>query len=119
MVEKTEKLKDKYPLLFNKQNKKLNKRYELAWNDTKKIASILKEKYGAEKVIVFGSLLKKNKFHKRSDIDLAVKGIEDHIFYEAYGKIIGEYTDFEVDLIDMKDCKKSLLKVIKEEGKEI
>ncbi|MFW5795287.1 MAG: nucleotidyltransferase domain-containing protein, partial [Bacillota bacterium] len=61
----------------------------------------------------------KSRFHKRSDIDIAVKGIDDELFYEAYGEIIGKYTDFKVDLIDMQDCKESLLTVIQKEGKEI
>ena len=119
MTDKSLKLKDKYPLLFKYNDKKLNKRHKLAWKDTKKISKILKEKYKAEKVIIFGSLLDKNRFHKRSDIDIAVKGIDDGLFYEAYGEIIGKHTDFKVDLIDLKDCKNSLLEVIKEEGKEI
>lgn len=119
MAAKSKNLKEEYPLLFKKNEKALNKRYESAWDDIKKIAKMLKEKYGAEKVIVFGSLLNKKRFHKRSDIDLAVKGIDDELFYEAYGKIIGKYTDFEVDLVDIEDCKESLLKVINKEGKEI
>lgn len=119
MAAKSKNLKEEYPLLFKKNEKALNKRYESAWDDIKKIAKMLKEKYGAEKVIVFGSLLNKKRFHKRSDIDLAVKGIDDELFYEAYGKIIGKYTDFKVDLVDIEDCKESLLKVINKEGKEI
>ena len=112
-------IRDKYPLLFKDNQEKIDKKFDLAWREVREIAHLLKNKYDVEKVIVFGSLLDKDRFHLSSDIDLAVEGIDDSVFYKAYGEIIGEYTDFKVDLVDLKDCKESLLDVIKNEGREI
>lgn len=114
-----EDIKKKYPLLFEDKKKEINRMYEDSWNQARKIAKILKNKYGAETIIVFGSMTEKNRFHKRSDIDLAVEGIPDEKFYEAYGEITGKLSDFKVDLVDIKDCKKSLLSAIEKEGIKI
>ncbi len=109
------KIREEYPLLFTGEQE-VDKRYEEAWKEIGKLAGVLREKYKAEKVIVFGSLIDKERFHKYSDIDLAVKGIPDDKFYKAYGEITGLSNDFHVDLVDINDCKESLFEVIKKEG---
>lgn len=48
----------------------------------KAIGKGLTDKFQADKVILFGSLAK-NKMTKNSDIDIAVWGIPDKIFYKA------------------------------------
>lgn len=113
------KIVEKYPLLFKNDNNKIEERYNLAWKQVRHIAQILKKNYGATRVLVFGSLTDKNKFSKNSDIDLAVKGIEDRVFYKVYSEITRKYTDFDIDLVDIKDCRKSLLKKIEKEGIQV
>lgn len=109
-------IKKEYPLLFENNEKEINERFDEAWAQVYLISDLLKTKYKAEKVIVFGSLTEKQRFHKRSDIDIAVSGIADENFYKAYGEIIGKVSMIEVDLVDTNDCRDSLLAVIKEEG---
>lgn len=110
--------KDKYPYLFKSEDDKFNLEasYQKAWSNAKKAAEILKKDYGAHEVWIFGSLTNKNKFHKRSDIDLAEAGIPDSQYYSAFAAITRVIKDFEIDLVDMNDCKKYIKKSIKKEG---
>ena len=114
-----EDLKEKYPLLFEDKTKEINNRFKLAWKNAKLISKLLKEKYNADTIIVYGSLTDKKRFHKRSDIDLAVSGIANEKFYKAYGEITSKFTDFDIDFVDLQDCKESLLTSIKKEGIKI
>lgn len=67
--------KQKYPLTFTKGTFKkepfLAERYEAAWKIAKKAATVLKNNYGARRVVVFGSLTERSAFTRWSDIDLA------------------------------------------------
>ncbi len=110
----------RYPLTFAKDvDPSLSRRYKIAWNTARDAANILKQKYKADKVVVFGSLLYKSRFNKWSDIDLAVWGVPDNRFYAAVGEIIGLDSKFKIDVVDYNDCKSSLQKVIKNEGIEV
>lgn len=111
-------IKEKYPLLFQgrKPGEDLDARYHRAWQGVRIAADILKKEYGAEKVWVFGSLTQRDRFDQKSDIDLAEVGIPDDKFYSAVAAITRAVRDFEIDLVDMKNCQDSLKKVIEEEG---
>ena len=109
-------IKKEYPLLFENNEKEIDKRFKLAWEKVYLISDLLKTEYKAKTVIVFGSLTEKQRFHKKSDIDIAVTGIANDKFYEAYGKIIGKISSIEIDLVDVNDCRDSLLNVINKEG---
>jgi len=70
------------------------------------------KKYNVAKIYLFGS----NLDHKResNDIDLAVEGISDSLFFKFYSELIFSLSK-PVDLVDLK--KKSLLSsIVKSEG---
>jgi len=70
------------------------------------------KRYNISKLYLFGSNIDDNK--NPNDIDLAVDGIEDSLFFKFYGELIFSLSK-SVDLIDLK--KKSLLnEMIKSEG---
>lgn len=46
------------------------------------------QNYGATRVILFGSLCRPEKFHERSDIDLAVSGISSEKFIRASADVM-------------------------------
>ena len=50
-------------------------RKSLAWKMARIASNILKEKYGAKKVVLFGSLANEKRFTPWSDIDLSVSGL--------------------------------------------
>ena len=118
----TENKEKSYPYLFKKsekEKKKLKKKHQKAREEAEKAASILKEEFKVEKVWLFGSILQEEKFHERSDIDLAASGIPPEMFYKALGKIMRKVEGFQVDLVDMDDARESLRKRIKREGEVI
>lgn len=68
--------------------------------DIKKAIAILKEN-GAKEVFIFGSIAN-GKFNKNSDIDIAVKGINEEKFYKVASMLMFELEN-EFDLIDLDD----------------
>ncbi|MBW1888462.1 MAG: nucleotidyltransferase domain-containing protein [Deltaproteobacteria bacterium] len=97
----------------------LTKRREDALKIARKASGLLRKKYGAAKVVFFGSLAHEEWFSFWSDIDLAVWGIEPELFYGAVALVTGLSEKFKIDLVDIEDCKQSLRKIIDEEGIEI
>ena len=70
------------------------------------------QKYSISKLYLFGSNLKDKR--DSNDIDIAVDGITDSLFFKFYGELIFSLSK-PVDLIDLK--KKTLLnEMIKSEG---
>ena len=68
--------------------------------DIKKATKILKEN-GASEVFIFGSIAN-GKFNENSDIDIAVKGLEEKDFYRVASILMFELEN-EFDLIDLDD----------------
>jgi len=85
----------------------------------KKVADMLRTKYGAKKILLFGSLVKDGYLDERTDIDLLVDGIgtEDVLRAGFDAWIAAE--PFDVDLIPVRKARKSLLKVARKEGVEL
>lgn len=64
---------------------------------------ILLEKYHWDKAYIFGSLVRPNRFHAGSDIDIALSGLNK---FELYG-FIGEISailDRDVDVVRLEEC---------------
>lgn len=68
--------------------------------DIEKAVKILKEN-GAKEVFIFGSIANGN-FNGNSDIDIAVKGINEKEFYKVASILMFELEN-EFDLIDLDD----------------
>lgn len=82
------------------------------------IATELKNRFGASRVMLFGSLAR-NDFNRWSDIDLAVWGVSPADYYRAVAFATGFSNSFKVDLVDGEDCSESLRQHILKEGVEI
>lgn len=106
-----------------KQKQQAVQRRKKALQVARKLARVLKEKYGVQKVYLFGSCVEKEYFHLRSDIDLAVQGLAPEKFLAAYTDMnFGEgelWHEFKVDLVDLERCSENWRKRILEFGKEI
>ena len=90
-----------------------------AWDIAKKAAELLRKKFGAGKVLVFGSLTDEKWFGPWSDIDLAAWNIPPEKFYAAVAAVTGLSSSLGVDLVDIGDCRPKLRQVIEKEGIEI
>jgi len=79
------------------------------------LARELRSRFGAERVVLFGSLAR-GEFSGRSDIDLAVWGIPPGEFYRAVAFASGCSKVWAVDLVDAEDCSEALRRNIEPEG---
>jgi len=82
-------------------------------------AALLKSQFGASQVILFGSLARRGLFHRRSDVDLAVAGIENRIFWRAWAALDALGHEFEINLVDMEMALPALRQEIEREGIEL
>ena len=82
-------------------------------------ADLLRKKFGATKVAIFGSLAHDEWFSPWSDIDIGVEGIEAESFYSAVAAVTGLSPVFRIDLVDVDDCKPTIRRAIEKEGIEI
>lgn len=84
----------------------------------KKIAEELVKRFGAKRVVLFGSLARGD-FSSWSDIDLAVWGIPAAKFFKAVSFASGISDVWKVDLVDVQDCTSTLKEIILKEGTEL
>lgn len=76
-------------------------------------AALLKTAYGAEQVVLFGSLARQDIFDERSDVDLAVQGLDEQIYYRALARLMNMQPDIDIDLIRMEEAQPNLLGAIR------
>jgi uncharacterized protein len=111
----TTKWKDYHPFRRKRNHMALTSDADAAGRVARKIAHELVGRFGASKVVLFGSLARGD-FKDRSDIDLAVWGIPSALYFRAVAFATGFSPDWRVDIIDADECPPSLLTVITEEG---
>jgi len=79
-----------YPEIKEKQLKTDSDRRRVhAWKAARAASHILKDRFGASRVVLFGSLSRSSGFTERSDIDLAAWGIPPDKFYRAVADVTG------------------------------
>ncbi len=61
----------------------------------------LAARYGFERAYVFGSLAKKGRFQKTSDVDLAVEGLTDEKYFTFWAEL-SELVGREVDVVQIE-----------------
>lgn len=98
------------------ERKKLDERFERAWEVARHGADLLRSQFEAEKVVVFGSLTNRELFHIRSDIDLAVWGMSDEQCWRAWGVLLDLSPEFSVDLVNVETAPERICQTIETEG---
>jgi uncharacterized protein len=76
----------------------------------KTAAQILKTEFSASRVVIFGSLLSQQ-FHETSDLDLAVWGLPERLYFKAVARLLS-LSDFEVDLVEVQYASPEILAAI-------
>jgi len=79
-----------------------------AWAVAREAADLLRARYGATRVLAFGSLAEGTHFSARSDIDLAAEGLRPSDHFAALGRLLTLSPDFEFDLVDLGACPRGL-----------
>lgn len=98
-------------------SEQIDVRFERAWTVARQAASLLKEKYGIDKVWLFGSLLTRRRFHRQSDIDLAVWTLDDDSWLGAIGDLQELDSEFRIEVVELIRATASIRQVVAEEGK--
>ena len=93
--------------------------WQRALETAHKTASILRERFGATRIVAFGSIAHKTLFTPWSDIDIIAWGIPASEFYKAVAVVTGLTSEFEIDLIDPDSCHSKLKQLIDLEGIEL
>ena len=90
---------------------------EEAWGKARMVAELLHNKYGARRVLVFGSLAK-NGFRDGSDIDIFAEGCSG-----SYWRMVSEAerlaSPFEVHIVCDEDASSTLVMTVTNEGVEL
>ena len=100
-------------------SKYLEERRVKALELAKKASFLLRQQYGAKKVVVFGSLAWTKYFSPWSDIDLAAWGIAPDKYFSAVAAVTGLSPDFKIDLVEPDTCREALRSSIQKYGLEI
>ena len=101
---------------WEQEEQEVAARREQAWELARQAARLLREQFGASRVVAFGSLAHEAWFGPRSDVDLAAWNIRPDRFYRAVAAVTGISPDFEVDLVDPADCRPAPRRAIEREG---
>jgi len=101
---------------WTQEQRQLAMMYERAWSVARQAGTVLREQFGARRVVVFGSLVRQNLFHSRSDVDLAVWGLEERSYYRAVAQLLDLDPAVEVDLVLAEEAPPALLRAIEREG---
>ena len=93
-------------------------RREKAWGVARAAATLLKSRYHASRVVVFGSLTRNSQFHLWSDVDIAAWGLAPGDYFEAVARVLDVGDDIKIDLVMAERCKPHIREAI-ERGTEI
>lgn len=91
-------------------------RHTHAWDVARRGAQMLKEQFGAAQVAVFGSVLRPEVFYERSDVDLAVWGLDEHLYLRAVSRLLDLDPEISVDLVEVEFAPARLREAIEQEG---
>jgi uncharacterized protein len=94
----------------------------VAWNAARAAAAVLRERYGATRVVVFGSLARGD-FSPHSDIDLVAWDVAPQRYFEAVSFLldlgadfVGAAEGFRIDVVAAEVAPAPLMREIEREG---
>jgi uncharacterized protein len=93
-------------------------RHAAAWAAARAVAAVLREQFGATRIVVFGSLVD-GVFDERSDIDMVVADVEPALFFRAWAVADRVARGFELDLVPLEDARPWLPGVLAASGVEL
>ncbi len=103
----------------NEQRQAMLQRREAGWDVARQAAKLLKEQFGATRVVAFGSLAHGAWFNAHSDIDLMAKGIPAEKFWKAWSALDPISRGFDIDLVTEEETSVKMREVIEHEGVEL
>ncbi|MCP3961004.1 MAG: nucleotidyltransferase domain-containing protein [bacterium] len=86
-----------------------------AQQTAERLARLLRDRYGARRVILVGSLAR-GEFGVGSDIDFAAEGIPDEVFFRAGADLDASAGGLHVDLVPIESAEPAFLAHMAAEG---
>ena len=102
--------------LAQKRLQQLQAKHQRAWEVARQAAQVLKQQFGAQQVAVFGSMLSCDRVHERSDLDLAVWGLDQSLYYKAVSCLLDLDPSLSIDLVEVELAKPKIRAAIEQEG---
>ena len=97
-------------------DQQIRQRLEKARITARQAAAFLRERFQVERVVLFGSVAVPDLFHARSDIDLAVWGLDEREYFRVVGLLQAINPEFSIDLILFTEAPDMLQEAILKEG---
>lgn len=91
-------------------------RCQRAWQLARQAATLLKDEYGVDCVVAFGSLTHPGRFTRWSDVDLAAWGLMPDNWLRAIGAVRALSDEIDINLVDMACCSPELAASILHDG---
>jgi predicted nucleotidyltransferase len=98
-----------------KEKKETNKLYSRLNRKARKTAKMLGPKYCLKKIYLFGSLIDRDTFYIKSDIDLAVEGLNSEEYLDLWGDL-ERNLQHSFDLVNLDRAKQRLKSHILKDG---
>jgi len=109
-----------YRSLWRAREKDEKRKGDSAIKKARLVAKLLKEKYQAKEVFLFGSLIWRPDFMwTGTDIDLMVKGVKSERYFEILADVLTIAHPFHIDLIPFEKAELSTKKRVLKEGLRI
>ena len=104
---------------WEQEQPELARRRERAWQVARHAASMLRDRFGATRVVAFGSLVHPNCFTRWSDVDIAAWGIRPQDTFRAIGTALDTDSELEVNLVDVGAYRPEVLAAIEQGGVDL
>ena len=85
----------------------------------REVAAVLRARFGARRVVLFGSLAHAAWFARDSDIDLAVEGMAAGQYWEAWRIAETIMPDRPIDLVDLETAGEGLRRAVDRYGLDL
>jgi len=90
-----------------------------AWDVARAAARLLRERYQVTRVRAFGSLVHPERFHRDSDVDLAVEGLPPDDYWDAVTAALFLDKHIPVELADEAECHPRVWEAVEREGVDL
>jgi predicted nucleotidyltransferase len=101
------------------EQRALARREQLAWELARRAATLLRDEFRADRVVVFGSIIHPGCFTAWSDVDVAAWGLDSRDTLRAMEAVSDLSQEIPVNLVDVAACSASLRSVIEQEGQPL
>jgi uncharacterized protein len=101
---------------WQEKRDRLYQRQRLGLAVAQQASDLLKQRFHVQKVVLFGSMGNPDRVHDRSDVDLAVWGLDPKDFFRAVGQLQALHPEIPVDLVAAESASPRLIGEIETAG---